>query len=60
MIAFSEADSRQRQLRVDTANPGDGKAVGGVLPSGSPKAYDCTTSYSGRSGQHWRHGPMTA
>jgi len=32
------------QQWVDTANPGEGKAVGGVLPSESPEAYDCTTS----------------
>ena len=49
-----------RRLWVDTASPGDGKAVGCVLPSGSPEAYDRTTSYSGRSGQHRPHGPMTA
>jgi hypothetical protein len=40
----------ERQQRVDTAGLGDGKAVGGVLPIGSPEAYDPTTSCSGRSG----------
>ena len=48
------------RLWVGTASPGDGGAVGGALPSGSPEAYDRTTSYSSRSDQHGLNGPMTA
>ena len=50
----------EQPQRVGTASPGDGGAVGGALPSGSPEAYDRTTSYSSRSDQHGPNGPMTA